>query len=220
MEIGMETEKFVEKLDKLNKLKAEGTIDEDEYETQINTLEKQYAKENNKSYRQKIINYSDPNSSSENYGLLSLLLFFTVVIGGICFFLSDAFKDITTASKEFINKIKNPSFSENTNLDDYNNEIDVNSTSQLATNPSTVTQDSIKSSPQSSSPSLNTNQQQNNNIQSSKPIEQPKTNSVLPKVEEPASTSNSTLGEKNALSKAKSYLNVSAFSKSRINKAT
>ena len=94
----METEKFVEMLDKLNKLKDDGVIDENEYEKQLNKLKKQYSNATRTN--------ANINAPSQNNSILSLFTIVILIIGGICLFSSDMFKNFTTASKEFISSFR------------------------------------------------------------------------------------------------------------------
>ena len=119
----MESGKFVEMLDKLNGLKNEGIIDENEYEKQVDTLKKQYVEEKYKHYE---------NTTTQNNIIAFLLLFIFITIGGIWFFSSDIFKDLTIASKDFISNITSKNYIANTNKG--NNEKTEKITGQVATN--------------------------------------------------------------------------------------
>ena len=94
----METGKFVEMLDELNRLKNEGVLDEKEYEKQMNKLKKQYSKESNNYYSTKTS--INTNTTSQIVSLFLLVIF---IIGGIWFFSSDIFKTLTKTGKKFIN---------------------------------------------------------------------------------------------------------------------
>lgn len=110
----METGKFVEMLDELNRLKNEGVLDEKEYEKQMNKLKKQYSKESNNYYSTKTS--INTNTTSQIVSLFLLVIF---IIGGIWFFSSDIFKNLTKTGKKLINTFEDYTASGNS----YNNSI-------------------------------------------------------------------------------------------------
>ncbi len=101
----METGKFVEALDKLNKLKDEGIIDANEYENQVNKLKKQYSNQSNNYYKRNPNH--NTNATEQNNIIAFLFLLIILIICGIWFFSSNVFKDLTIASKSFINDLEN-----------------------------------------------------------------------------------------------------------------
>lgn len=108
----MDTKEFVESLDKLNCLKRDGVINEKEFNEQVNQLKQQSLKENKNNYRRNnITNYSknndslNSNNSMQNSAIASLFSFIIIVIGGIWFFTSDAFKDLSKIFEDADNHI-------------------------------------------------------------------------------------------------------------------
>ena len=114
----MENGKFDEKLDKLNRLKNKGILDENGYEEQANKLKKECTKENNNYYDRNLINNINTSRASANINTIvnaiaSLFILIVTIICGIWFFSSDMFKDFSTVGKEFINSFGDYTSSEN-----------------------------------------------------------------------------------------------------------
>lgn len=95
----MDANDFTEKLDKLNRLKDEGIIDETEYQAQVNRLQKQCLKQN-KVYGNNGVGNTTVVPRGSAIG--ALLFFIIIIIGGIWFFSSDFFEEIKQAGKEFV----------------------------------------------------------------------------------------------------------------------
>lgn len=111
----METEDFVNKLDKLNTLKKDGLIDDIEFEAQINEIKEQYSKKNN-IYSKNRIN----NSTQKSVSVIGSLLFLIIlIVGGNWIFSSGIVNDMVVAGKEFAEIFRNTSSSEI----DYNYDI-------------------------------------------------------------------------------------------------
>lgn len=91
----MGADEFVKKIDELNKLRDNGVIDENEYNKQVNLLEKQHTKEKN-NYRGNYINKANNNI----LGFLISFIFIICVIG----FLQKYFYN--GINKEFIDTFK------------------------------------------------------------------------------------------------------------------
>ena len=91
-----------------------GVLDEKEYEKQMNKLKKQYSKESNNYYSTKTS--INTNTTSQIVSLFLLVIF---IIGGIWFFSSDIFKNLTKTGKKFINTFEDYTASGNS----YNNSI-------------------------------------------------------------------------------------------------
>ena len=99
----METGKFVEILDELNRLKDEGSIDQAEYERQVEQLKKQYAKSNNK-YGINYMENKSTNTPAQNNAIIILLFIIALSVFGIWFFSSSKFKDTNQANNDIINE--------------------------------------------------------------------------------------------------------------------
>lgn len=99
----MDAGDFVEKLDKLNRLKSEGIIDEDEYQAQVDKLQKQCSNKNNIYGSNRVGNTNTATAGSAVGVVLFLII---IIVGGVCFFSSDIFEDITKAGKEFVDTFK------------------------------------------------------------------------------------------------------------------
>ena len=77
----METGKFVEAIDKLNRLKDEGIIDENEYEKQMKKIKKQYSNESNIYNKSNTANYT-ANAQNNLIASLVLIIIFLFVVSG------------------------------------------------------------------------------------------------------------------------------------------
>ena len=116
----METGKFVEAIDKLNRLKDEGIIDENEYEKQMKKIKKQYSNESNIYNKSNTANYT---ANAQNNLIASLVLIIIFSICGIWLFSSNIFKDLTSTSKEIVNDFKDYTTLGRNNDNAYSNNI-------------------------------------------------------------------------------------------------
>lgn len=91
----MIADEYVKKLDELNRLRNSGVIDENEYNKQINLLEKHDSKKRKK--------YQGSSINKANDNILGFLISFIFIIFGICFlqkyFYNDINKDFTDTFK-------------------------------------------------------------------------------------------------------------------------
>lgn len=101
---------FVERLDKLSKLRKEGIINEAEYEAQVNQIKKQYLNTNHTTYRK---NYSNNSTSDSINALATLLLIVALIIGGIWLFSSGIFDSVIDAGKDLASIFEDDSTSQN-----------------------------------------------------------------------------------------------------------